>query len=431
MEQFVLPSNSTNFERASAQVTAHFEAIDEELSVLFEEAMGRLEAKQEKLMSKVSGWKGSAVKRLSPSEATSDLQRKEFDFISRKFKDPRVRLSSSSNIHLLLSINRVFCGISPLPIHSIVSRIVKPRVVLPRELVFVKDEPTDLSSTCISDRCFPITREVETITSEVLSTKMRAARAVRGIYGIAVHPHSQEVYVAEYNNQAISVYDKDLEYIRTFWSDAESDESTGGLTTPRGIAISWDGCWVAAAFAVGGVAVFDIHGTVHHRIDEGSDADQVRSPRFVCFDYACNILVACGGMNMVKRFGLTGELINVYQETAPGLPSLSNPSGVAINDDGEVMILEYAGNRICFFSLEGSFLRQFSINKMSNFSHVTRGPNGTVLVSDGADYSIKLYSPTGELIFRKSSPAAMSAEFGADGSLYVGCWGSENRIQKW
>ena len=82
---------------------------------------------------------------------------------------------------------------------------------------------------------------------------------------------------------------------------------------------------------------------------------------------------------------------------------VNNPSGVAINQQGEILVTEHSGNRVSIFSSTGQKVRSFG--KQGNFRGQFSGPCGiaidddqNILVVDSGNHRIQKFSSDGRFI---------------------------------
>ena len=157
-------------------------------------------------------------------------------------------------------------------------------------------------------------------------------------HGIAVHPHSNKIYVTEYNNHRVQILNEDLTYCSTFGS-------------------------------------------------KGSDDGQFKRPYDISFDSTGNVYVADTGNHRVEVFTANGEYIRQFGKKGSGKGELDGPKGIAIDTNDIVYVSEWSNHRISIFTREGHFLRLFGSqgNRQGQFncpSGITVSNNGVIYISD-------------------------------------------------
>ena len=128
--------------------------------------------------------------------------------------------------------------------------------------------------------------------------------------GIAVHPHTNKIYVTDISNNLIQILNADLTHSGSF----------GG---------------------------------------KGSGSGQLNNPRGISFDSAGNVFVADWGNNRVQVFTAGGEYVQQFGKKGAGKGALDRPAGVAIDSNDIVYISEVGNHCISVFTPEGQFLRSF------------------------------------------------------------------------
>ena len=124
--------------------------------------------------------------------------------------------------------------------------------------------------------------------------------------GIAVHPHTNKIYVTDVSNNLIQILNADLTHSGSF----------GGK-------------------------------------------GQLNSPQGISFDSTGNVFVADWNNNRVQVFTAGGEYIRQFGKKGAGKGGLASPVGVAIDSNDIVYINEMDNSCISVFTPEGQFLRSF------------------------------------------------------------------------
>ena len=127
---------------------------------------------------------------------------------------------------------------------------------------------------------------------------------------VAVHPHSNMVYITEHGNHRVQILNADLTFSSTF----------GG---------------------------------------KGSGNGQFMHPYGVCFDSTGHVYVADRYNHRVQVFTARGEYIRQFGKKGGVEGELDEPVGIAIDSSDIVYISECGNHRISLFTRDGHFLRSF------------------------------------------------------------------------
>ena len=155
---------------------------------------------------------------------------------------------------------------------------------------------------------------------------------------IAVHPHSNKIYVAESGNRRVQILNADLTFSSTF----------GSL---------------------------------------GSGNGQFSFPRGICFDGTGNIYVVDYSNQRVQVFTPGGEYIQQFGKKGDGEGELKHPQGIAIDSSDIVYVSEWGNHRISLFTRDGHFLRSFGTKgkgpgQFNEPAHVAIDKDGKIYVTD-------------------------------------------------
>ena len=82
----------------------------------------------------------------------------------------------------------------------------------------------------------------------------------------------------------------------------------------------------------------------------------VNEPRGVAVNQQGEIVVAEDGGHCVSTFSSTGEKIRSFGSLGTGHGQINRPFGVAIDDDGNILVIEFGNNRIQKLSSDGRFI---------------------------------------------------------------------------
>ena len=186
------------------------------------------------------------------------------------------------------------------------------------------------------------------------------------------------VYVTEEGNHRVQKFTTSGEFISSFGSSGSGD---GQLNTPIGICIDPDGKIYVAEYRNNRISVFNADESFDRHI-----SGNLSNPWGLAFDPSGNLHVPNFGSNNIAVFTPEGKYSRVY-----GQGNVNKPSGIAIDPEGNVFISEYyAGGRLVIFNSQFQVLNVIS----GSFQHgagVTLDRDGYIYVCDSKSFKIKKY----------------------------------------
>ena len=148
--------------------------------------------------------------------------------------------------------------------------------------------------------------------------------------GIAVHPHTHTVYVADKGNHRIQVLNSDLTYSSSFGK-------------------------------------------------KGTREGELNMPYDISFDSSGRVYVAEHSNHRIQVFSADGQHVQQFGRKGKGDGELDRPSSIAVDStDGFVYIGEYGNNRVSIFTIKGEFIKSFT---QFNGPKLALDKNGTLYVN--------------------------------------------------
>ena len=129
--------------------------------------------------------------------------------------------------------------------------------------------------------------------------------------GIAVHPQSRRIYVADSHNHCVQILNPDLTFSSSFGS--------------RG----------------------------------SSTIGQFQFPYDVAFDSCGNVYVVDGGNHCIQVFTADGHFLRKFGRKGKGSMELDWPNTISIDSEDVVYVVDQNNNRVSVFTCEGKFLTTF------------------------------------------------------------------------
>ena len=169
---------------------------------------------------------------------------------------------------------------------------------------------------------------------------------------------SQEnIYASDEWMNRISIFDKDLNFLRRWGSAGEGD---GEFNGPSGIAVD----------PLGDLYIVDSR---NHRVQKftkdgkflakwgslGSDDGEFNAPFGMTIDTQGFVYVADHKNHRVQKFTPEGEFVAKFGSHGTGRGQLNRPTDVAVDPDGDVYVCDWANNRVQTFTPDGEFLTSF------------------------------------------------------------------------
>ena len=220
--------------------------------------------------------------------------------------------------------------------------------------------------------------------------------------GIALDKDTN-VYVTDEWLHRVTKYGKDGEYL-THWGIQGSGD--GELNRPSGIAISREDTIYIVDSRNNRVQTFNLEGTFLGKFgSSGSENGQFNLPWGMCLDRDSNVFVADWRNDRVQSFTANGEWLATFGTPAVGtsgncynarvnggikhseapVGTFNRPTGVCVDQDGDIYIADWLNNRVQVLSPEGRFITEFTgdgnlsnmgISKLQSNPDMIRQRNG-------------------------------------------------------
>ena len=142
--------------------------------------------------------------------------------------------------------------------------------------------------------------------------------------GVAVSPVNGSVFVCNYDNSQIHVFDVERKHVRTF---GQRGQGEGHLSYPEGIDVSAIGEVYVANYSNHSVSVFREDGTFIRTIGQG----KLQYPTDVLVHSSGLVYVADWGNHCIAVFSQEGELVRTFGSQGGGKGEFRYPSGGAVS----------------------------------------------------------------------------------------------------
>ena len=148
----------------------------------------------------------------------------------------------------------------------------------------------------------------------------------------------------------------------------------------------------------------------------GSGDGQLDSPSGIVLDTEENLLIVDTGNNRVQKFDKKGKFL----ETLIGESkenSLNMPWGITLNHKDEILISDWRNNRICVYDKKGKFLKSFGeipsslgsdYEQLSGPAGISVDNDGDIYVADRNNNRIVIYDREGKYVTQITGDATLS-----------------------
>ena len=233
--------------------------------------------------------------------------------------------------------------------------------------------------------------------------------------GVGVAPCGT-IFVSDYGNHKIHVFDADRKFIRSF---GQQGVETGQLQNPTGVTISTDSLLYVTHSNV--VDVLKDDGVFMKQIGCGT----LNWPWDVAVHQGM-VFVADLGNHRVAVFSQDGELIRTIGSEGTGPGQLRHPTGVAISPDGELYVSDSNNGRVQVLTSQGAYIREFGKGQLSNQQKLRFSADKHVLVADRFNHRVAVFNQDGAMM--SSLPCAqypIGLAVDKKENLLVACWGGK------
>ncbi|XP_019636240.1 PREDICTED: tripartite motif-containing protein 3-like [Branchiostoma belcheri] len=119
---------------------------------------------------------------------------------------------------------------------------------------------------------------------------------------------------------------------------------------------------------------------------------QLQDPWFIAADESRDLFyVTDGDANKVFAFDLDGKMTFCFGETGPSEGQFLCPSGITLDPEGNIIVVNFLDGRLQVFKPDGKYLR--TVAKVNNFpSGIALTPNGHIAVACYWEHCVELHS---------------------------------------
>ena len=208
-------------------------------------------------------------------------------------------------------------------------------------------------------------------------------------YGI-VFDANNNLYVTDHCNHRVQKFDINGAYLLQFGTQGSG---SGQLYYPIGITFHNDKLYVAEHNNQR-VSVFHPDGQFSHIIGSG----HLKYPWYTAVSSKDQLLVANSGHHCISVFTLDGDYVGKFgARGGTGRGQLCSPVGIATDMSGFILVTDYESNRVSAFDMDGVFIHNFGSkgSDRGQFSYprgITISPSGEIYISDCSNRRIQIFS---------------------------------------
>ena len=249
------------------------------------------------------------------------------------------------------------------------------------------------------------------------------------LYDVAIGIQD-EVVVVDETNKCVIVFDCNM----TLLSVIGQGSGDNRLNYPDGIAVSKDGIIAVSDWDSHQVKKYSLQGKLLSVIgnNRGNNNGQFDRPRGLVFSSNKMLYVVDNGNYRVQVFQQDDKFAFTFGSKGSNPGQFQFPLRIAIDTDNRVLVSDYHGDHISLFSHTGSFISRITCHRPWA---ITVSPDGHIITDCDVGTSIKVWSPTHQLIHQFGKYGSQQGEFNnilgisisSTGTIYV-VEGYNNRL---
>ena len=194
--------------------------------------------------------------------------------------------------------------------------------------------PPEPIGLCLSDEFIFVTTDEQKLVKIKISNKKTVKSVVTDnwVYGMDI---SSNIYVCEYNNQSVSVFDKNLNFLKRI--PLKSPHFTSDTKT-YSIRLYENNMYVMFGGSPYRLQVFFQDGQLIRDVIQSND---IKVSAFFSLDQFGNIIVAETSRHKIKIFSNSGQLIHsISNDTLTEDQKLSYPTGISVDKHNNIVVAQ-------------------------------------------------------------------------------------------
>ncbi len=154
---------------------------------------------------------------------------------------------------------------------------------------------------------------------------------------------------------------------------------------------------------------------------KGSGRGQFDSPTGIAVDESGNVLVADTGNGRIEKFSPTGAFLSIIGTKGSGQGQLGQPNGIAIDRVGNIYVADAGNHRVLTLKPEGTFIAEWKGPELGFYGprRIAIGPDDSIYVADQGHSRIVKFNPDGTVVTGWGSKGNGDGQFNDPTSLAV------------
>ena len=228
---------------------------------------------------------------------------------------------------------------------------------------------------------------------------------------------NERVFVSDTNKQRIQVFDYDGKFLKRF---GEKGNGEGQFQFPYGIAGDSQGNVYVADLYLGRISVFDQEGNflkyfTEEAVLDGPGDIVIKDDKLYVTDI---------NKSKILVFNLAGEKLLEFGEPGRATGQMLAPNGIAVDDDGNMYVVDTGNSRVGVYGPEGNLINLFNGAPQGQQS-VFVNPRGisirgdTLFVVSNLTHVIYSFDLNGEMKEKFGSLGNMNDQFMLPNGLFI------------
>jgi hypothetical protein len=129
----------------------------------------------------------------------------------------------------------------------------------------------------------------------------------------------------------------------------------------------------------------------------GSGDGQFSNPKGIAIDPEGNVLTVDQSLGRITKFSPSGTFISRFGSIGSGVGQLNYPTAIAVDLSGNIFVAEQNDRRVSVFDSSYSYIRSFGsqgygVGQFRTFAKMSIGSNGDLFVADSGAYRISRFN---------------------------------------